>query len=210
MSTLGLLKSRISDDLARDDLSTQIGQAIEDAIEHYRCRRFFFNETRSATFTTASGQAVYSVGDDDDIPLFFDLDDMFLTDSSQTYRLKVDDPHRLELLSDSSSASGRPYRYAWFDQSIRLYPIPDGAYTVRPVGAIEKASPAGDNETGNVWMVSAFELLRCRAKAYLYAHVIKNIEMAGVCQSAEAQAIGALRGATNKRTTTGRITASQF
>ena len=210
MTTLALLKSRISDDLARDDLSTQIGQAIEDAIEHYRTRRFFFNETRSATFSTASSQAVYSVGDDDDIPLFFDLDAVFLIDGTSHYEMKKDDPQRLELLSDSSGGNGRPYRYAWFDQSFRLYPIPDATYTVRPVGAIEKASPAGDSETGNVWMVHAFELLRCRAKAYLYAHVIKNLEMASVCQTGEVQALGALRGATNKRTTLGRITPSQF
>lgn len=210
MSTLAILKSRLANDLGRDNMSTEIGDAIEDAIEFYRTRRFFFNETRSLTFTTAEDQAVYGVDDSNSIPLFFDLDAVFLIDGLQNYELKKDDPQRLEFLSDSSASTGRPYRYAWFDSSFRLYPIPDGSYTVRPVGAVEKASPASETETDNVWMTHAFELIRCRAKAYLFAHVIRNIDMAGVAQAAEQQALGALRGATNRRTTSGRITASQF
>lgn len=210
MSTLGLLKARLADDLARDNLSTQIGQAIEDAIEFYRTSRFFFNETRDATFPTIPGQAIYSVSDDDDIPLFFDLDAVFLIDGTQNYALKVDDPQRLEFLSDGSASSGRPRRYAWFDRSFRLYPIPDGAYTVRPVGAYEVPSPNSDNQTGNVWMTKAFELIRCRAKAYLFAHVIKNLEMADVMQRAEQQALSALRRAGNRRTTSGRLTPTTF
>lgn len=218
MSTLSLLKTRIADDLVRSDLTTQIGEAIEDAIEHYRTTRFWFNETRDATFATVAAQAVYDVDDDADIPLFFDIDQVFLVDGTQNYKLSKSDPQELEYLSDSGGSSSRPYRWAWFDRSFRLYPIPDAAYTIRPVGAIEKASPATDAETGNVWMTEAFELLRCHAKGLLAIHVIKHPLLATAMLGAELDGLGGatwaarkrMRGATNKRTTSGRITPTAF
>lgn len=210
MTTRGALKARISDDLARDNLSSQIADAIEDSISYYRTTRFGFNETRDLTFATANGQAIYTGDDNSDIPLFFDIDEVFLIEGDDNYRLRKDDPQRLEFLSDGSASTGRPYRYAWFDNSFRLYPIPDAAYTVRPVGAVEKASPNSDTQTGNVWMTKAFELIRCRAKSYLYAHVIKNLEMAGVMQEAEQQALRQLRKANNRLVTSGLIRPTQF
>jgi hypothetical protein len=221
MTLLSTLKSRIADDIARDDLATQIANSIEDAIEFYRTKRFFWNETRDATFTTVASQAIYSSSDDADIPLFFDIDDVFLVDSSsQNHRLKKDDPQDLEYLSDTSASTGQPTRWAWFDRSIRLYPIPDAAYTIRPVGAIEKASPASESDANNVWMANgeSFELLRRYAKGMLYLHVINNMERAtamlgpnldgegGAC----AAQVRACRSAGSRRRGLGRLTPSQF
>ena len=211
MTTKTVLKARIADDIARSDLTTQIGEAIDDAITHYKSRRFYFTETRSATFATVAAQSTYSSSDDADVPLFIKLDGVSLVDSSSlAHRLERYDPERIEFLLDSSAPSGRPYAYAYFDQSFRLYPIPDAVYTVRPFGHIERAGPATDGEASNVWMVNAFELIRCRAKAYLYTHVIRQMDKAALMQEAEGQALSALTTKTTKQTALGRIEASDF
>lgn len=204
--TLADLKARIQDDLARSDLASQIGNEIESAIEHFRGTRLYFTETRDVTFTTSIGQGIYTVIDNASIPMFFEMDDVFLTDAGQKHRLTRSDPQELEYLMDSSASSGRPNRWAWFDQSIYLYPLPDIAYSIRLVGAIERASPANDAEENNVWMTEAFELLRCRAKWYLYGHVINDVNRAVQFGGIDGMGggVGAALAALRKKTTSQR------
>ena len=52
MATYGDIKTRVAGNLVRTDLGTEIGQAINDAINEYASTRFWFNETRSVTFNT--------------------------------------------------------------------------------------------------------------------------------------------------------------
>lgn len=206
MTTLTVLKARIADDLDRTDISSQIASAITDAIEHYKNDRLFFNETRSSTFVTVAAQSRYTVADDTDIPLWFDLDAVFMTDSTREIDMAQYDPVQMEyLLGQTSPGSGLPYAYAYFDSSFWFYPVPDDVYTVRPMGAIEKAAPASDGETGNVWMTEAFELIRCRAKVYLAAHVINDPNLAMIMTQAEQSALERLQRKTSKRIATGRI-----
>lgn len=211
MTTLALLKAEIADDLARTDLTSQIEKAISAAIAYYQSQRFYFSESRSLTFATVIGQSTYSSADDSDIPTFVTIDDVFVVDSSsQAHHLDWVDPADMEFKLDSSAASGRPYDWTYLDQSFRLYPVPDAVYTIRPIGHVEKAAPATDGETGNVWMSEAYELIRCRAKAYLYAHTMHNAELAMVMKAAENDALQALRGATGKKRSRGVVVATQF
>lgn len=208
MTTLTLLKSRIADDLDRTDLTSQIANAISDAIEHYKNERFYFNETRSSTFATVSAQSRYTSSDDADIPLWFELDAVFINDGTRELQLEPYDVIQMEyLLGQSSPGTGVPYAYSYYDRSFWLYPVPDSSsYTVRPLGVIEKAEPASDAESNNVWMTEAFELIRCRAKLYLAGHVINDSDLASRMAVAEDMALRKLRRETGKRISTGRIT----
>src|SRR3990167_692577 len=211
MFTLTALKATIADDLARSDMGSQIEAAITAAITHYKTTRFYFNETRGSTFTTVASQSRYTSADDADIPLWFDLDDVFVNDGTREICLSRYDPVEMEyLLGPTSPPTGVPYAYAYFDRSFWLYPVPDAAYTIRPVGAIEKAAPATDAEASNVWMTEAYELLRCHAKADFYAHTNVNVERAAIARTAEGVALSKLRSTTVKRVASGRITATQF
>ena len=211
MTTLGALKGEIADDLARDDLSTQIASAITSAIFHYQQERFFFNETRTATFATVSGQSRYSSSDDTDIPLFLEMDAFWLDDASSQYELSVGDPEELDfLIGLDDGASGRPHSYARFGDGFILYPEPDAVYTARPMGHIEIAAPASDSEANNPWMTKAYELIRCRAKAYLFLHVIKDANQAMGAGAGEGQALSALRSKTNRKNATGHIRPTLF
>lgn len=211
MTTKSALITRISDDMARTDINSQIGEAIDDAIRFYRDTRFYFNETRDSTFATVAAQSRYTVSDDADIPLFLSIDNVFIEESSgQKHVLGQCDPAEMEWKLDTSAASGRPYEYAYFDRSFWLYPVPDAVYTIRPLGQIIKAAPAANDEADNVWMTEAFELIRCRAKKYLYGHIIMDLEMAALMDAGERDALRQLRGETSSRVGTGRIVPTSF
>ena len=210
MTTKTILKARIADDLARSDLTVQIGEAIDDAINHYKEKRFFWNETRLATFVTVAGTSTYTSSEDADIPLFVELDAVMLNDGTNTYNLRLVTPEEIEGLLDSSASSGRPYNYSYYEESFRLYPIPDAVYTVRPIGLIEKAGPATDGEANNVWMLNAFELIRCKAKGLLAQHVIIDTELAAIAYAAEQVAYQMLRRKSSKKQGGSGIEATSF
>ena len=68
------MKTRIADEIARDDLTTQIGYAINDAISAYNNERFYFNETRDLTFYTVASQELYTSSDLADMPNILKID----------------------------------------------------------------------------------------------------------------------------------------
>ncbi len=205
------LAAQIADDLARSDLSQQILDAIENAIEQRKTKRFYFNETRSTTFATVANQSEYSSSDDTDIPLFLELDQVFVTDSGgSVFPIDSEDPGTLTWLLGNGASTGRPFSYAYYDRKFVLYPIPDGVYTITPMGHIEVAAPASDSEANNVWMTEAFEMIRSDAKAYLYAHTIRDSEQAAVMVDAAQGAKNTLMSATNRRVATGDIERTSF
>lgn len=217
MTTKTLLKATIADDLARSDLTTQIGEAIDTAIKHYQNTRFYFNEVRTVTFDTVAGQSTYTSSDSANIPKFVQLDQVFLVESTTIWELDRRDPIDMEYyLPASGASSGRPMSYAYFEQSFRFWPVPDAAYTIRPMGVIKKDVPATDDEASNVWMTQAYELIRCRAKAYLAIHTQADMELlvrmvgvdgnGGACQAA----LASLQAEGTKKTKLGRIVATRF
>jgi hypothetical protein len=213
MSTLGTLKSAISDDLARDDLTSQIAAAITQAIEFYKEERLFWMDTRTETFSTVAAQSAYDVDDDDAIPLFIKIDAMMLQDSDGTEYGPLDGPldqRVMEQLLDDSASTGRPDSWSYYNDTLYFHPIPDDAYTVRPMGQIEVAAPATDGEVNNPWVTKAYELIRCAAKGYLYTHTIKEDREAVKFFLAAERELAKLRRDTSKRTATGRITATCF
>lgn len=205
MSTLTLLKARIADDLARGDISQQIGEAINDAIAHYQSERFYFNESRTAIFSTVIGQREYTPTD-----TVVNIDALFATVSGDTRLLSQEDPYRMELRHDASTTQGPPTRWAYYGQKISLYPLPDAVYTMRIVGQIKAAAPADDATAGNVWMTEAFELLRASAKLRLAVHVLRDDDMAAKMDAAVNVALQRLHLETALRTGMGRIVATHF
>lgn len=210
MTLLSTLSARIADDLSRSDLTTQIAAAITDAITHYQSTRFYFNETRSVTFSTVAAQSLYTIVDSASIPLMFQFDDVQITVSGNVYSLDREDAAVLEDLVGSTASSGDPNCWAWVDQGLRLYPIPNAVRTIRLIGAIKKAPPT-DDTAGNVWMTEAFELIRCHAKGLLYSHTIDGGMEEGVkfFQLAELTK-GRLERETSSKRATGRITPTSF
>jgi hypothetical protein len=211
MTTLTALKAEIVSDLDdRTDLTDEIASAITSAITYYQRTRFYFNEKRSLTFSTVAAQQNYTSSDAANIPNMLRIDLVHFTVSGQRRELRRRNFYELETLYDTSASSGEPFLYAYHDREIWLYPIPSTTYTVRVLGHMIVAAPATDGEASNPWMTEAYELIRCRAKAYLAAHKLRDPELAQTMQALEFDALGRLNKETALRLGTGMITPTEF
>lgn len=211
MTTLATIKAEIADDLVRSDLTSQIASAITSAIKFYQRQRFYFNETRSETFATVVDQADYDSADDTEIPNFLGFDLLHLTYSGSRYPLGKIDQRDMEFYQDTNAASGMPSLWSYYDETIWLYPIPDStSYTITMMGPKKIAAPATDSEASNVWMVDAYELIRCRAKKYIAVHVLRDNEMAQWMDLAEQDALRQLVAEGTMKMGSGMIQATEF
>lgn len=211
MTTRGDLKTEILDDMERSSAAdgVRVLAAISSAIKHYQPKRLFFNESRDVTFATTQGTWVYAFGSDIATE-FYKIDMAAREGSDGNWPLDLADYRAIEVMNGGSALQGVPSDWAYIDRQIVLSPIPDAAYTIRLTGHIKYPEPQADGETGNAWFTEAYELIRCRAKAYLYAHVYPDAQMATVMRAAEMEALNSLLSATDDRVAPGYLTATEF
>jgi hypothetical protein len=216
MTTKATLRARILSDLERDQATwgTMIDEAIADAITFHQSKRFYFNESRTVTFSTVAGTDMYTfntptltgtIGAE-----FYRIDDVLITISASVTHLRRVDYDWLEQTADNNTSQGQPYNYAYVGRQMRIYPIPDQAYTVRIIGHQKFDAPADDIVNDNVWMNEGFELIRSRAKAQFAMHVIEDEPLAQRMQIMERSAMGALRESTYRKAEGGMIVPTQF
>lgn len=210
---LAAMKARIADEMARADLTSQIGLAITDAIRYYQNERFAFNESRDITFNTVAGTDFYGASANADIPLMFAFDYLILYIGGVPFELHRKPPIEVELFNQNGLVRGQPTRYAFYNRQIRVGPVPDAVYLLRIAGQITYAAPASDVEVGNPWMIDAEKLIRSRAKQEIMIHVEKRDaqDPALIEMKAEADdAFDNLKGLTNRLTGTGRVKPMAF
>lgn len=214
MTTRDTMVGRIQDETRRTDSAFEaiIVEHINDAITHYQKTRFYFNESRSVTFSTVADQSVYTFsGASPDITTpFYRIDMAVLEESTTDHILTRRDYEGLEWLIDGSTTSNRPYNYAYVNQSIVLYPPPDAEYTIRLTGHVKLDAPAAGGTTNNDWMTEAFDLIRSRALWSLNQRVIHDPGKAAVFRADEIEARSALMGATADKVALGCIEPTTF
>jgi hypothetical protein len=212
VSTQTIMKARIADELARSDLTSQIAYAITDAIAAYQAERWFFNESRTTvSFSTVDGQEFYTSSDDADIANIRRMDYVVLYVGDDVRKLEYRCPEDMEYLSANGTQEGTPWSYGWYDNKLRLYPVPDTVYTVRIAAHVKVAAPASDGEASNPWMTDAERLIRSRAKLELALHVLRDAELAATMAEAVKEAWSDLKSTTNQLFAgDGRITAMEF
>lgn len=204
MSTFLQMKTRIADDLKRSDLATQIGVAINRAIEFYEKDRFFFNET-SGTFVTVSGQESY--GSADSIPsTIAEIDDVTLTQSSTNiFPLdKTSFSSIRDLNSGGTTATGVPMDYAYYTEKFWLSPIPNGVYTVTVYFKKTYTQLSADGDT-NDWTEEAEDLIEARARWWVNKRIIKDYEAAAEAKGEELEALSSLQSKTTMLISTGSV-----
>jgi len=212
MTTLTIMKARIADEIARSDLTSQIAYAISDAIAAYQQERFFFNESRSLTITTVADQEFYDSSDAAAFANLQKIDYVTIYYGDQPYQLLAMTPAEMEWSSTNGTSTGQPAWYCYYNQQIRLYPIPADARTLRIAGSVKVAEPATDAETDNPWMTHAERLIRSRAKLELALHVLHDEEMAATVSQAVEEALSQLHNQSAKimRIGNNRIAAMEF
>lgn len=213
MSTLGTMKTRIADEIVRDDLSSQIANAITTAIAVWSPTRFHFNEKRyrlltvadteyyaMSTLTNASDGSALATGE-----TLLEVDSFTLTYNSQPYPLypltqQVVDREQ----SPSSLYTGQPSGYAIFADEIRLHPIPDQAYTCTISGLAQLGTLSSD-AASNAWMTDGEALIRAQAKLILYRDILRDPDGRELAREALAEALGPLTRRMAAKVATGRI-----
>jgi hypothetical protein len=206
MSDYGTMQSRIADEIARSDLTTQIARAIQSAIKFYSRERFYFNEAIWTQSSVAS-QRYYDVPDD-----FVEADMMKIRVSGFEYELLKRDWNYLENVDTSPTYTGQPTDWAYFADQFRLYPMPDGVYTLSLSGLSSLSTLSADSDT-NAWMVEGEEMIRNRAKADLFLSVIRTPESsadAAACKQMEMEAFASIKGRSNVRLSMGRVRPNNF
>ncbi len=219
MTTLGTMKERISQETRRkayDDAGTRYQTAVDDAIstaiQAYQDERFYFNESRDVTFSTVNAQEFYDSDDQSDLANLIKIDYVKLHVDNTTFDLMPDYPSEIESASTNATATGQPGWYLWYNQQIRLYPIPNDAWTVRVAGVYTYAEPAADDTANNFWMTVGERLIRSRAKYELALHVLRDVELAQTMASAVTEALSQMKSRTNKLTQrdNGRVRGMDF
>jgi hypothetical protein len=173
--TLGDLKSRIADELARADLEPQIALAITDAIEEASTHRFWFMETRGLTINLSAGVAYYAAADMADL---IEIDRLVLVTSGQNRTLRVMSDDEVDLLNDGTAPRGEPYAYSRYGEQLTLYPIPNKAYVIR-IDGLTKGQVWADGDSSFWTDPSKGErYIRALAKREILGHVIRNVDAA--------------------------------
>ena len=208
MSDMETMRTRISDELERQrsdiigspslSVGYVINREINSAIQHYESTRMRFNEVRESEFaTTVSATRNYS------LPVgFIKMDSLKLIYSGSYIRLRPRTWEQMEEKDrDVTGADGIPTTYAIYGNSLRVYPNPNGAYTLvasyikrfRPTslsgsycaivtmggGSLTATSTLSHNNPSNGWTTDAEELIRSRARAAVEINYLDNEQSIG-------------------------------
>ena len=207
MATLAAMKARIRTELrigARFD--SELGPAIETAIDAYRDEKFRWSVSRTAmTFDTVVGQEFYTSSDAAAFARLISIDSVWTTIGTQPYPLRRLQTDAAEYVGNGNT-TGQPLGYSWYEEdSLRLYPMPSGVYPIRVLGQFRAAMPATDDEAGNPWMTKAERLIRSRAKAEIALHRMQERDLAGDMMVAAEDALAQLRREASKQQGTGIV-----
>jgi hypothetical protein len=211
MTTLGKLKTDIAEELARTDLTSGIAKAIAGAIRHYRRTRFYFNVLESIEFDTVEDQSTYDKSDLAEIANIIRIDNVFLVKDDGTDELDRKKPAEIELMLPANVTSSVPGYYSYENQKLRIAAPPNSDdYVIRVFGQVWIDAPEADDTADNPWMIEAYDLLKYRAKASLYADYMEDLGMAQPMSAAEQEQLRTLEGETNMRASTGFVEPTQF
>jgi hypothetical protein len=212
MTTYGIMQTRIADEIVRDDLASQVRNAIQDAIKQWEGRRFFFNEKRYK-INTVAGQEYYDL-----IPstlLLYDgsalsTGEMLLEADDVLAVVNTSMPYKLTPRTDlwieenqSGTYRGQPASWGIYGNQLRLYPIPDAIYATYPRGLGRLATLSADSDTNN-WMTEGEVLIRNQAKLILYRDLVRDPDGKALAEQALAEAEWALSRKTSAKTMTGQ------
>ena len=214
MTSLGVMRTRLVDDMLRDDLTAnQLANAINDAIELQEGERFKFNEARY-TILTVAGQEYYdltgptlltsagaAVGTGETI---LELDDIYTTISNNPYRLC---PRTQQHINEwqSNSYQGQPADYTLYGQQLRIWPVPDQEYTLSLMGLARLGpNPLTADADTNAWMTDGAAIIRAQAKMLLYRDLLRDADGVQLAMDQLARATDAAKRKMGAQAYTGR------
>lgn len=182
MATITELKAKIADDINRTDLTSQISDAVQQAVDFYSVEALWFQEERASN-TTEQGEPLYELPED-----FLSLHTLYVTVNSAKYPLNQMQMAQFEARHIDDSLEGEPTDFTIYDQQIKLGPTPDAEYllTMHYLRFIDPPSSGMNNYTERL----LGQLINARAKHILYADTIRDPSEALVQRNREAEILG--------------------
>lgn len=166
------MRTRIAQEIKRDNIDTLIGNAIADACYKYMQHRFFFQETIDATTTTVQGTNLYTPPND-----LITIDTLEITFTPQGLIIPLNKRSLSWIQARDVNippTQGQPTDYAYYSNQVRLYITPDaGPYTLTYYYKANIPPPVNDADAG-FWMTTAEVMIRSFAKGLLYGSVLRN------------------------------------
>lgn len=200
MATFAELQAEIATEIKQTtsgSFAAQIRQAINDAIEAYQEKTFFFNQGTDSVTTVADQQA-YDLPDDlliiDEIQFFWGGNN-FTTMEKRDWRWFLDVNQASGTLRSTPSSY-----YAIRGQQIFIYPTPatdqfrlDFYYIKRLL-----PFPLVEDDATNAWLSEGRQLIRAYAKHLLYLHVVQQADHALVMEEQAKKALLRLQRAASE------------
>lgn len=187
MSTLEQMTSRIADDLNRSDLDTQIKQAINRAITHYKPRAFWFSEA-SQSFTLQASVYQYT-SSNSALPSEYQKADLLeVTVNGNPYPIKKISFTEIKYLMSGSSITGYPQNFAEYGGQLWIYPIPNQSLTATLYYQKNYTTLSASSDT-NEFLVYAEDLIEARSRWWINSRIIKDYEAADRDSAEESQAL---------------------
>jgi hypothetical protein len=202
------MKGRIRSELrVGTRFDAELDGFINDAINAFRSKRFWWAESRTAAaFNTVAAQEFYGIADVPAFARLISIDYVVTTIGTQPFQLTPYRPLPGETASNGTS-TGQPISYTWYENQLRIHPIPSGVFPIRVAGLFSAAAPADDNELSNPWMTTAERLIRSRSKAEIALHRMRDRDLASDMVAATDEALSQLREETTSKTETGTMEA---
>lgn len=172
------MRARIADELVwqapsglRSVEARVIDREINTAIKHYETTRVSWTEVRGSPIkatATTSGTRYYSLTANflkvDTLKLQYN--DSFVMMNFRTW-LQIEEDDR-----QITATEGVPQDYAIHAREVRVFPVPNGAYTFDG-SWVQSTTVLSANTDTNGWMVEGEELIRARTRAVLETNYLK-------------------------------------
>lgn len=174
-------------------MSTEVQNAVLDAVKYYQGMRFYFNEA-SVDFNL-SLTTMYSLSSK--VPKLVAIDTFKVWSGSVPYLINSASWMDLEKWDYETGSASTPTDYAIHHEMMRVYPRPNVTLSAQ-VNYHKSITQSASNSSSTVWMNEASDLIRARAKGLLYATVLLDSQQAQVEQVIEQQALNRLMSRTVK------------
>lgn len=209
MTTFATLTANVADYINRTDLNTQIGTAVNRAIQYYaNNQRFWFNETIS-TFNTVAGQLIYTSADA--IPTLITEIDYVKIALSPSLNIELV-PRTYKYIQDrvvSTIVTSFPSDYAYYKQNFYVYPIAAAVYPIT-VSYTKSYVDLSAGSDANDFTNNGQDLIEARACWWIYSRILKNTESAALSKADETEAFLSLQAETIRITGSGKTKPSSW